>query len=130
MKVKITNDFKHVCTVDIMPHVKKVIESMKEDTGLKDYAKMALTLATGANSSCFELLKTDAEICFNSRVWNAYTEDSEKIDIWITVYAYNNYYGFYDIGICLSDIWQICSDKKINESVKEHMYIKHYTQNK
>jgi len=123
MKVKFGPEQKKIITVAQLPAVRQLIEFMREDTGLRDYAETAATLAS--DYSGMEILKAEAEIALNSRVWNQYGDETENIDIWIKVYAYHSYYGFYDIGVYLTDLWALCSDNK--EEIRSHMYIRHYT---
>ena len=124
MKIRITEDAKNILVLSDMPQVRKIMEDLKEDDGLNEYAQMAARLASGT-SETFEILKATASIAKNCRVWNAYTEDSKTLDIWLGIYAFNAYYGFYEIGIYLTDIWKI-GDHVQNEIVKSQMYIQEY----
>ena len=124
MKVKITEDSKRVLTLADMPAARKIIKDLMEDNYIKEYGGSCARIASGQNES-FEILKAEAELCKNCRVWNYYSDDSGNLDVWITFYAFNSYYGFYSIGVYLSDIWQIGSTEA-NQEVKSHMYIKEY----
>ena len=123
MKVKITEDTKRIITISEMPAVRKIISELREDNYLKQYASCAARVASGRYDT-FEILKAEAEIAKNARVWDAYGEGTGNLDVWVNIYAYNPYYGFYDFGVYLTDIWAISDDNK-NE-IKTHMYIKSY----
>lgn len=123
MKVKITQDAKQYLTVAEMPKVREIIKDMKEDDGLNEYAQIAARIASGENAD-FEILKAEAEIARNGRNWDNFSDGSGKLDIWIEVYAYNNYYGFYNIGAYLTDIWNVTGDN--HEEIRQHMYIRKY----
>lgn len=126
MKVKFSSEQKKYITVAELPEVKKIIADMKEDTGLKDYAETAARIASRDN--CNEILKVEAEITKNQRVFNRYSDESGNLDIWLTVYAFNDYKGFYKIGAYLSDIWESTSDN--SEELRNYMYIREFTEKK
>ena len=123
MKVKFGNEQKKFITVAQLPAVRHIIESMREEN-LKDYAEMAANIARGFGGS-MEILKAEAEIAGNARVWNAFGDETENLDIWITVYAYNSYDGFYEIGVYLTDLWAYYSD--IRDEILSHMFVMHFT---
>lgn len=126
MKVKFTAEAKKYITVAEAPHVKKIMAYMKEnesDESLKDYAQMAARVASG-DWNDFEILKAEAEISKNCRAHDNFHEGSGNLDIWLTIYAYNAYKGFYNIGVYLSDIWNITGDN--GEEIRSHMYIAEY----
>ena len=122
MKVKLTEESKKYITVAEMPAVKQIIKDMKEDDDIIGYAQAAARVASGWNG--FEILKAEASIAKNCRVWNQYGENTGDLDIWLDIYAFDSYAGFYEIGAYLSDIWSICGDNA--EELKEHMYIGAY----
>lgn len=127
MKVKFTAEAKKIVTVAEVPEVKKIIAYMKENEtaeSLKDYAMMAARVAS-KNGCTFEILKVDAEIAKNCRAFDNYHEGSGNLDIWLTVYAFSPLNGFYNIGVYLSDIWQLSGDNTVE--IKSHMYIEEYT---
>ena len=68
-------------------------------------------------------MKIEAEIAKNQRIHNYYgnNEDSGDLDIWLRILAYDKYFGFYDIGAYLSDIWS--ADGKNSEEIRSHMFI-------
>lgn len=56
MKVEFTAEAKKYITVAEAPHVKRIIEEMREDDGLKGYAEMAARVAIKSNET-FEILR-------------------------------------------------------------------------
>lgn len=124
MKIKITEDMKRVITLSEENAVKLVQNSMKEQKNFQWEAERALDIAS--NNTIHEILKVDAEIAKNRRVWDFYNEGTERIDIWVTAYGFDYFAGFYSVGFYLSDIWQLGSENA--EEIKERMYIRKYTQ--
>lgn len=123
MKIKFTDEAKKYITVSEAPHVKKIMAYMKENEStesLKDYAEMAARVAGGYGYD-YEILKVEAEISRNCRAHDNYHEGSGTLDIWLTIYAFNAYKGFYNIGVYLSDLWQLTGDN--GEEIRSHMYI-------
>ena len=123
MKIKISTETKRVITLDKMNAVKALQEDMKQQENLNLEAHSAVRLATGHTG--LSVLKIEAEIALNNRVWNYFTDASEDVDVWMTVYAFDPCYGFYSIGAYLSDVWQIGPEER-NDEIKAHMYIRHY----
>ena len=123
MKVAVTKEMKDILRVSQMPAVRKIQEQMREDDGLLDYAHIAARVACEENWG-FEILKATAEICNNNRVWDAYGEGSGKLDVWLRVYAFNQFYGFLRIGVNLTDIWNVTGDN--HDEIRPHMYIERY----
>lgn len=123
MKVSISKKSKKVITLAQASIARKLVEEMKDDEmSVNEYAEIAARVA-GGNAE-YEILKAKAEIAKNSRVFNRYGEDTENLDVWIECYAFNPYKGFFDIGIYLSDIWEISNSN--DEEIKKHMYINHF----
>ena len=120
MKVKITERAKKFLTLEELPVAKQVINDLKEDNELENYGKIAARIASGTNET-FEILKAEAEISHNRRVYDAFCEGSGKIDIWMEFYAYNAYAGFYEIGVYLTDLWNSTGDN--SDEIKSHMFI-------
>jgi hypothetical protein len=124
MKVAITNESKKCITMEEIKTVKELIKSMKE-VDIYEEALRASRLAGDGGS--YEILKATAEISKNSRIYDYYDNGTGHLDIWLTVYAYNEYYGFYNIGVYLSDLWQLGSDNV--DETRSHMFILAYTRN-
>ena len=128
MKVKLTQEYKKYITVAEMPTVREIISDMKEDLStVEEYAELAIQAAYDgiANS---EILKASVSIAKNQRTWNAYSNNSETLDIWIEATAYVNGDEFIIIGAYLTDIWQIGSDNR--KEIASHMYIRRFKETK
>ena len=124
MKIKFGTEQKKIITVAELPEVKKIISEYSNQIG-KFEAEIAARIASGAN---LEIIKFEAEISKNHRIWNQYTDESGMLDIWMEVWAFDPYYGFYQIGAYLSDIWQSTGDNA--DELRNRMYIRKYTENR
>lgn len=122
MKVKFANEQKKYITVSQLPAVKRMIAELKSDYDMDDYAPAAVRIASGESGRIFD---ASAEIAKNCRIYNAYSEDSENLDVWLTIYALTDN-GFYEIGAYLSDVWQL--DGTNAAELREHMYIRHFAE--
>lgn len=132
MKIQLTDMMKRILTIAEMPAVKVVRNNVKNDDGKIDFtfeanSAMNCIVDYGGN---FEILKIEAEIAKNNRIWNAYGivsegEYSYDLDVWIHIYAYNSYYGFYDVGAYLTDIWRIGPQEE-RDDILSHMYIRKF----
>lgn len=120
MKIAITKEAKQWITVADMPIVRRIIEDMKEDNGLKEYAEIAIRAAVEGTYS-IDILRVQAEICGNRRVWDAYGEGTKTFDFWITATAQTNN-GFVIIGANLTDIWKITGRRNDDAEYTAHMY--------
>lgn len=124
MKIKLTQEYKKYITVAEMPTVREIITDMKEDSStIEDYAEMAIQAAYDGIAYS-EILKASASIAKNCRVWNAYNNHSENLDVYIEATAYVNGDEFIIIGAYLSDIWQIGSDNR--KEIASNMYIRRF----
>lgn len=126
MKVKFTENSKRIVTISEAAAARKIIEDLKEDDCIKEYGQMAAHVASGSGG--FEILKAEAEIAKNTRIYNWYSDDSGNLDVWLHFYAFNSYYGFYEIGIYLTDIHSITGDNQ--EEIRNRMYINSYQRRK
>ena len=129
MKIQFTKDVQRIITVSEMPAVRKIIKDFREgDDKVEEYADMAACLIAGCGCSV-HTIEAKAEIAKNCRVWNAYSDESEQLDIWITFTAVVN--GMETmvlmVGAYLTDIWQI-GDPENNETIKQHMYIRKFVE--
>lgn len=122
MKVMMTDDAKKIITLAEAPYARQIIEDLKEDTGIQDYARMAANVAGGNHS--YEILKATAEITRNRNVWDQYGEGTGMLDVLLKIYAFARYAGFYEIHVYLSDIWQITADN--TDEIRDRMWIEHY----
>lgn len=126
MNIKLTAEAKKYITVAEMPTVRQMIKDFKDDeSDIKDYGRTAAIIASGNNGN-YEILKASAEIAKNQRVYNQYSDESGTLDIWMEFYAYDNYFGFYEIGVYLSDLWQADGDTETYERIKSHMFIQEF----
>ena len=125
MKIKFAAEQKKIVTVAEMPEVNKMIADMK-GMDFKWEAEVAARIASRDNGN--EILKIEAEIAKNNRVYDRYTDNSGNLDIWLRVYAFNSWEGFYVVGAYLSDIWE--STGKNDEELRGHMYIREFIEKK
>lgn len=126
-KISFPDEYKRMFTLSDLESCKKLKESIKNDDGKIDLsweAAMAASIGSDGHVGDGQILAARAEFAKNQRVWQYYCDDSKQMDIWIEVKAFDPCYGFYDIGIYLSDIWQYFSEVKY-ETMKQ-MFIKHY----
>lgn len=117
MKVKYGTEQKRYVTVAEVPAVKDIIAQCRE-YDIKDFAIIA---AHAIKNTEFEIMKAEAEIAKNCRVWNYYGEESGSLDVWISFYAFNDYTGFYMIGAYLSDIDTLSADE-----LRPLMYVREF----
>ena len=123
MKIQITKEAKRYLTLAEMPEVKKMVSDLKEER-IEDYAPIAARIASGRNDP-FELLKAEAEISRNQRIDNGYHDGSGNLDVWMRFYFYNSTFGFYEVGVYLTDLWQSTGENA--EEIKQYMYINGFT---
>ena len=135
MKLEISDTMKRVLTVAEMPAVNVVKEAfrntLKEQKNLDWETRQAAYLAT--RHSGLEILKVSAEIAKNKHVWNYYADDSSDapswdIDVYLTIYAYDSYYGFYEVHVFLSDIWSTGSHNE--DEMRARCWVRHYSEDK
>lgn len=117
-----TDDAKKIITLAEAPYARQIIEELKEDSGLQEYARMAANVA-GDNYN-YEILKATAEITRNRNVWDQYGEGTGMLDVLLKIYAFSRYRGFYEIHVYLSDIWQITADN--TDEIRDRMWIELY----
>ena len=109
-------------TLSDVDRAKMVIEYEKDDDyTIKEWAEYAIQEAGKGAEIIFE---ASAEVARNGRIYNAYTENSGDMDVWITATA-KTYDGFIEIGAYLSDIWQTGAVE-----YKQHMYIQTYSKDR
>ena len=72
-----------------------------------------------------DVLSASAEFAKNSNVeFDRFCEGSGLMDVWITVKAFHDFYGFYVISGYLSDIWEIGSYN--HDEIKGRLYIREF----
>ena len=123
MKVKFANEQKKYITVSQLPAVKRMIAELKSDYDMNDYAPEAVRIASGESGRIFD---ASAEIAQNCRVFNLYGDDTEHLDVWLTIYALTPNNGFYEIGAYLSDVWEYNGTNAAE--LRAHMYIRHFAE--
>lgn len=123
MKVRMADDYKKFFTLEDVARAKMVIKYEKEndEETVKGWAEYAVNeAAKGLHDYCVEILKAEAKTAKNYRVWNAYGDGTEDMDVWIEATA-KTCDGFIEVGAYLSDIWQTGAVEYVH-----HMYVKYY----
>lgn len=124
MKVQVTQNSKQVITLAEAPIARQIIMDLKEDGGLEDYIRSAISAAYAATCErCDKIYESSAEITKNHRAQDVFVENSKDLDVWIDAIAKVTY-GFCEIGFYLSDIWQLSNDNR--EDVVSHMFVRKY----
>ena len=101
-----------------------IIKNMGEDdTSAKDAAKIAAKAIAGTNS--VEILRADATMARNARIWDRYFEESERMDVWIDFTAMTDD-GFIIGGAYLTDIWDLADDGR--EEFCSHAFIRKFAE--
>ena len=125
MKVKMTADSKRLVSLEDAKMVSRIIREMKDDEETAEgYARYAVNAASEYGT--VKVYEAEAEIAKNSRVWNAYGEDTKDFDVWIKATARTSD-GFVDVGAYLTDIWALTGDN-YNEIAQKYMYIRRYSE--
>lgn len=125
MKIRMPKHYKKF-TLEEMEQTKRVRDALKEwedVTTAEEWLRMAAQdIIRGEGDYILEVLKAEAEFAGNCRIWNAYGEDTGRMDIWIKgiVQCWNQ---VLEIGCYLTDIWNI--DGK-NDVVRDHAYVVRY----
>lgn len=137
MKIKLTEQMKRHITMAEMPALGVIRDSVRHDDGKIDFSdEVRMTMELIAPGENFEILKLEAEFAKNCRIRNYYGytdcdgnvaegKDSFDLDVWISIYAFSSYAGFYVVGAYLSDIWQI-GPREMRDELLSRMYIRHF----
>lgn len=125
MKVKLPKEYKQIFTLEDLTRAKDVIRAEKEndENKIEEWAEYAVNEALKVGEYCeycVEVIRATAEVAKNYRAWNAYSEDSKDIDVWISGLAETSC-GYMEFGAYLSDIWKTGSTP-----YRHHMYIVMY----
>ena len=123
MRVHFYQEDKKYFTMAEAPIVNTIIKDMKtsEETAASsvEYAMHAL------DERNFKVLKADAKISHNCRIYNYYNDESGTIDIWIDAMVVADYSGkFYMIGFYLSDAWSVGADN--HDEIASRMYVRKF----
>lgn len=107
MKVTMPRNYRSTFTLEEYDVARRIIAMERDDEETpKGWAEYAANEILRDSGDCLrEVLTASAEIARNCRVWNAYDEDSGRMDVWINFTALT-YDGFIEGGAYLSDIWQ------------------------
>ena len=123
MKINFTKDMKKVFTLADMEAIKVIKTSLEDQKDFDWEVNYAALLAS--NNNVGNVIQYKAYWSKNGRIADYYGEGSGQVDVWIEIYAYDTFYGFYEIGAYISDIWSISSDN--HEEIKSNMYINAFT---
>ena len=128
MKVKITADAKKWLTLEQAPSVHEIIRYMKDDSfTAKEYAEMACRAMFGY---CEKVYEADAEIAGNNRIWDAYTPNSGKLDVWVNYTAKIDGHLMVHGGSYVSDIWNLSGERAPADVLTENSFIMKFERKK
>ena len=119
MKVRLEDDYKRRYTLEDLEAAKRVIAIEKEDEcSAAEMAEYAVREALkGSGDYLREIIKAEARTARNNRVWNAYGDDTQNMDVWVSAIAKTSA-GYMEASAYLSDIWQTGA-----VDYQRHMYI-------
>lgn len=126
MKIKVDEEAKKILTLSDMPIVKQIIKDFKTNEDDLSWELETLKNIFGAT----EIIKSEARISKNCRVYNYFNENSNNIDIWIDATFYENYSSenkggvFYIVGAYLTDIYQSTGENW--KELQSRMYIRKF----
>lgn len=124
MKVKLEKNYKSLYTLEDLDRAKAVIKAEADDLetakGWAEYA--AKEALKGEDDNLTEILKAEATTAGNCRIWDAYGDDTQSMDVWLDFTARTDR-GFLVGGAYLSDIWQSGAT-----DYKHHMFIRYFTE--
>ena len=131
-KIQFPEEFKRIFTLEELDICKKIAYDMKEnaDNGKIDFdweVAMAVYAGSGHKVSDSNVIFAKAEFAKNNRIYDYYYNESKTVDIYFTIYAYSEYYGFYDIRAYLSDIWQYSS---VDNDTSRFFWVRHFVEDK
>lgn len=124
MKVSMSANYRKYFTVEDVQTAKQMIKEFKEDEStVAEYAEMAArTCNFGWIAKVFE---AKATIERNCRVWNAYSNASKDLDVWIDATIQTSS-GFLVIGAYLTDIWNITGSNA--DDINYHMFVRKFAE--
>lgn len=129
MKVTLPKDYRKRFTLEQMDIARRISRDMKDDTSTPAeyivYAVNDWLRAAHKHDYCEEVLKATAQFEGNCRIYEAYGEGTDCMDIWIDATVRTGA-GFLVIGAYLTDIWEISSET----SHADHYYARYYTEDK
>ncbi len=126
MKVALPKDYRKLFTLEEMDIARKIIHDMKDDDFTPAlYAEIAIDhwlRHHTADDGRVTVLTATAEISKNRMAWNAYSDNSRQMDIWVRVVA-KTYDGYLELGAYLTDIWSIAPDTDFTD----RMFAQYFT---
>lgn len=129
MKVTISNDSKKMLTMDDISTARQIIKDFKDDEcTVAEYAEMAAKAIVSVQDSCgycVKVLESAAFIAKNCRVWDALSDGSHDLDVWIDAIVMTSN-DFYIIGVYITDLWELSSDNK--SDIVSRMFIRHFSE--
>lgn len=123
--IKLTEASKRLISILEIDDVKTMINNLRVEgleTTIFDYLDIAMSCVKHSNWTFYDV---NMSICKNCRIYNYYTDNSAYYDIWVEFKAFNDYEGFYVVGINLSDLYSIGEDNK--QDIRQHMFVIEYT---
>ena len=121
MKVKMPKNYRQKFTLEEHEIAKRIIKDMKEDEStVKEYLEYACNEVLKDKDWTEEILKAEATTERNGRIWDAYGEGTNNMDVWIEGVARTGH-GFLIIGAYLTDIWNTGSTP-----YAEHCFVKRF----
>ena len=128
-KIRLTDNSKKLISMLEIDDVKAMIQELQNQELETDIFNLIPVAMGCIKNSTWSYYDVTMEICRNARVpYNYYTGNSAYYDVWVNFKAFNDFDGFYVVGICLSDIYSISEDNK--QEIRQHMYVREYTENK
>lgn len=105
MKVSLEKDYRKIYTLDDLDRAKLVISFEKDDEDTPSgWAAYAVNELGDRCGYCREIIRATAHTAKNRRVWDAYGDGSQDMDVWIEGLARTDH-GYLEFGAYLSDIW-------------------------
>lgn len=133
MKVKAftKEDKKYVTAYDVEKS-REIIRDMKEDESTPaEYLETAAKSLKGVYHA--EIINAAARVSCNRRVWNAYSAESQDLDIYVEGLAKVEYndgkryrVAYVEIGAYLSDIWQLTGSEEDDATTTSMFYLTWY----
>lgn len=129
MKVKaFTKDEKRYVTAYEYEKSRDIIRDMRDDESTPaEYLKIAIKALSGVYDA--DVIKADAKVACNRRVWDAYSVGSEQLDVYIEGVAKvesESGPAYIECGAYLSDIWQLTGDQDADATTTSMFYLTWY----
>lgn len=125
MNVRFNKEDRQYFTMAEAPIVNAIIKNMKSsDDDVNTITECAMH---ALDEYGVEVLKADAKISHNDRIYNYYNNESGTIDIWVDAIVKTDN-TFYIIGFYLSDAWSISCDN--HAEIASHMYVRKFVEAK